>query len=173
MAAEPRTCTGPRPEVIDKFNVAAPRPVTTMFGGREGKPVRIRPGLVAGLALASAIGTALPTAADEGAERLIVRVIGPGELKADGGSLPPLVQVHGKGGDLLNSEGAPLSRAGFVRMVSDPARAPKGRDGRAVFVIDLVDKQTPLAAVASLIDSIRSTLPAEARVTLLVRFELK
>jgi hypothetical protein len=147
--------------------------VSVSFGGREGKPVRIRPVLVAGLALASAIGTTRPSAADEGAERLVVRVIGPDELKADGGSLPPLVQVQGKGGDLLNSEGAPLSRPGFVRMVSDPARARKGRDGRAVYVIDLVDKQTPLAAVASLIDDIRSSLPADARVTLLLRFELK
>jgi hypothetical protein len=38
IAAEPRSCTGPRPEVIDKFNVAAPRPVTTMFGGKNGLP---------------------------------------------------------------------------------------------------------------------------------------
>jgi hypothetical protein len=149
---------------------AAAARAAELFVRRQGVVfVTFRTYLLSGAALALMSSISGRSVADEGTERLIVKVIGPGDRFAVGGELPVLVQVTGKGA-LVSSEGAPVSREGFLRLTADP-KAQKRKDGRAAFVLDFVDKDTPLTAVSSLINDVRASLPKEARVTLLIRFD--
>jgi hypothetical protein len=85
--------------------------------------------------------------------------------------LPPLVQLS-KSGDLVSSEGAPVTYPFFANLAKDE-KALRSADGRAVVVVDVIDDDMTVMQLNSFIERVETALPAKSLIKLIIRFNVR
>jgi hypothetical protein len=102
---------------------------------------------------------------------LTIEVLRPGEFAWDHHTLPPVYQLMSSG-DLLNGDGYPADVRNIVHLAA-AKEALKNKEGQAVIVLSVEQKDVSFGTLAAVFDRVREKLPKDVNLRLVVCYSIK